>query len=82
MPYIKVSERARAFIKPMTPGELNYKLSVVVDEYLKEREPAYAHISEVIGALECAKLELYRRIAAPYEDGKRAENGDVYRCLR
>lgn len=34
--------------------------------------------SEIIGALECCKLELYRRIAAPYEDIKIGENGDVY----
>jgi len=33
---------------------------------------------DAIGALECAKLELYRRVAAPYEDTKIAENGDVY----
>ena len=32
-------------------------------------------------ALECAKLELYRRLAAPYEDEKRKETGDVYRSL-
>ena len=38
----------------------------------------YARINELIGVLECAKLELYRRIAVPYEDTKIAENGDVY----
>ena len=32
----------------------------------------------LIGVLECAKLELYRRVAAPYEDDKIDENGDVY----
>ena len=36
---------------------------------------------KVIGALECAKLELYRRIAAPYEDTKIQENGEVYTKL-
>lgn len=30
------------------------------------------------GALECAKLELYIRIARPYEDAKIHDNGDVY----
>lgn len=40
---------------------------------------SYADINEAIGALECAKLELYRRIAVPYENRKLAENGDVYR---
>jgi hypothetical protein len=32
----------------------------------------------MIGVLECAKLELYRRVAAPYEDAKCEDNGDVY----
>jgi hypothetical protein len=66
--------------KPDTAGELNYAITRLVDDYLKARgDLRYAHINEVIGALECAKLELYRRVAAPYEDGKRHETGDVYR---
>jgi hypothetical protein len=42
----------------------------------------YAHLNEAIGVLECAKLELYRRIAAPYEDRKMGETGEVYEALR
>jgi hypothetical protein len=34
--------------------------------------------ADVVGALECAKLELYRRLAAPYEDQKIKLNGDAY----
>jgi hypothetical protein len=34
--------------------------------------------NDVIGALECCKLELYRRMVAPYENTKIKENGDVY----
>lgn len=30
------------------------------------------------GALECTKLELYRRRVADYEDQKIADNGDAY----
>ena len=37
----------------------------------------YAAINEMIGALECCKLELYRRLAAPYEDAKIEQNGEV-----
>lgn len=36
---------------------------------------------EIGGAIECAKLEFYRRVAAPYEDKKIAENGDVYPAI-
>jgi len=39
---------------------------------------SYAELNEVIGVLECAKQELYRRVVAPYEDGKAKINGDVY----
>jgi hypothetical protein len=37
----------------------------------------YQHFNDVLGALEGAKLELYRRRIAPYEDTKIVENGDV-----
>lgn len=59
-------------------GELNYMITRMVDQYLKDKNLSYASINEVIGVLECAKLELYRRIAAPYEDIKISQNGDVY----
>jgi hypothetical protein len=32
----------------------------------------------LVGVLECAKQELYRRILIPYEDAKIELNGDVY----
>lgn len=38
----------------------------------------YQMINDVMGALESAKLEFYRRIAVPYEETKRKDNGDVY----
>ena len=82
MPYITIEARARidAGGAPETAGELNYAITRIVDEYLVRRGAIrYAHLNEVVGALECAKLELYRRVAAPYEDAKRDETGDVYR---
>jgi hypothetical protein len=52
-----------------------------VDSYLVSHGGLrYALLNEAIGALECAKIELYRRLAAPYEDEKRQETGDVYRA--
>jgi hypothetical protein len=83
MPYI--TQGARDYLngnftgnEPESPGELNYLITMLVDGYLQLHGANYARISEVIGALECAKLEVYRRIAAPYEDKKMRENGDVY----
>jgi hypothetical protein len=85
MPYISADARARLDRggRPETPGELNYAITRLVDDYLIQRGGIkYAHLNEVIGAIECAKLELYRRVAAPYEDQKLSESGDVYRSKR
>lgn len=82
MPYIKQERRdaIRAGAKPQDAGELNFAISILVDDYLKDKGPLrYAHLNEVVGAIDCAKLELYRRVAVPYEDQKIEENGDVYR---
>lgn len=78
MPYIKQEDREEAPVAPTTPGELNYVITLRVDEYLRGKGVSYTSLNEVIGVLECAKLELYRRIAAPYEDQKKHDNGDVY----
>jgi hypothetical protein len=84
VPYIKPDERSKfdALIKGFsgnlgTEGELNYVVTSICQLYLKQHGLRYAHLNAVIGALECAKQELYRRIAAPYEDDKIRENGDV-----
>lgn len=61
-----------------TSGELNYTLTVVVKSYMAEHGLSYQTINDIVGALEGAKLEFYRRIAVPYENLKIAENGDVY----
>lgn len=60
------------------PGILNYQVTVLVDRFIEQNGLSYTTVNAAIGALECAKLELYRRLAAPYEDQKINENGDVY----
>ena len=59
-------------------GNLNYLITHILDNVYDLR---YADINEAIGMLECCKLELYRRVAAPYEDQKKYENGDAYERL-
>jgi hypothetical protein len=81
MPYISPEARAEidAGRAPEDAGELNYAISRLIEPYLARQGPIrYATVNGVVGVLECAKLELYRRVAAPYEDAKCAENGDVY----
>lgn len=83
MPYIEKDARERLDRggPPKTAGELNYAITRIVDDYIIQLGGIrYTHLNEAIGALECAKLELYRRLAAPYEDKKIEESGDVYRA--
>lgn len=82
MPYI--DRESRTMLADMnsyaaeTAGELNYVISILCFEYFQAMGGRYQHINDILGALEGAKLEFYRRIAAPYEDKKIAENGDVF----
>jgi hypothetical protein len=85
MPYIKPEDRARfgealALLQKTeirSAGELNYLLTKVVHYFLEQRSQSYQAYNDALGALEGAKLELYRRRVAPYEDIKIQENGDV-----
>jgi len=83
MPYVTKNDRTRLDNggEAQTPGELNYVITKTVDAYLTQTPGNYANFNEAIGVLECAKLELYRRVVAQYEDTKMAENGDVYTTL-
>lgn len=79
MPYIPQDKReALKEAAPLSAGELNYVITKICRTYLDNRWN-YSTINEIIGALECAKLEFYRRISSPYEDKKCNENGDVYK---
>ena len=89
MPYIDTDKRE--LIDPIVEqlegvlqnmGDLNYTITRLCDAYLSTEEGIrYSRLNDLVGALECAKLELYRRVAAPYEDLKAQENGDAYDCL-
>lgn len=81
MPYIDQVIRKHmktSQLHVMIPGDLNYAITSLVNDYLGDHGVSYHTLNECIGVLECAKLELYRRIVAPYEDKKMKENGDVY----
>ncbi len=85
MPYIKPSDRNRFedLVEMMlcaeisSPGELNYLITQLVHSFLRQRKESYQAYNDALGALEGAKLELYRRHVSPYEDKKVTENGDV-----
>lgn len=84
MPYIKPQDRVK-FDSPAIEiahladcaGDLNYAITVIMHAYLKKKGIKYANLNELVGMMECCKIELYRKIAGPYEDVKATENGDV-----
>lgn len=83
MPYI-TEDRRDALLSlddesaPDNAGELNFAFTVIASDYIDRKGKSYQTLNDIIGALEGAKLELYRRVAAPYEDTKIEQNGDVY----
>ena len=86
MPYIEPHRRKAIdpLLEPLLkevhelpPGELNY----IVTKIMINAMPSYTRytaINELIGVLECAKLEFFRRVAVDHEEGVRWYNGDVY----
>jgi len=58
-------------------GDLNYLITKLCHQYLDECGECYKTHNEIMGVLESAKQEYYRRKVAPYEDKKIKENGDV-----
>ena len=92
MPYIPQDERteldelAGALVTNLRNGnfrgKLNYFISSVAEGLIQANGVCYSFLNDFIGVLECVKLELYRRVATPYEEKKLEENGDVFNTLK
>ena len=87
MPYIPQDRRADVLAElrehgthwsPANAGDLNYVITCFIDNFIFENGCRYGHLNEMMGALECCKLELYRRLVGPYEDEVIEANGDAY----
>lgn len=82
MPYIKKERRHQIAIHGISEvsnaGELNYFITNSILEWWDETVPNYADYNEVIGVLECCKLELYRKLISKYENKKCEEHGEVF----
>jgi hypothetical protein len=84
MPYIKQEDRP--FIDLLVQlfmndgkihARLNYFIVKLAKQYIKLNGESYANYKEIIGELECAKLEIYRKMISKYEDKKEKENGEI-----
>lgn len=79
MPYITQEQRDRVDREgAWSAGELNYEITMLLINYWLKEKRSYQTINDILGALEGAKQEFYRRVAVPYEETKRTANGDVY----
>jgi hypothetical protein len=87
MPYITQEERLQydrileeiiPILKEKPTESVDGHLNYIVTRIIKEVYPLrYYHINKAMGVLECIQHEFYRRVAAPYEDTKIEQNGDV-----
>lgn len=82
MPYIAPKDRPKFDkilnkLPPMKDGELNYSITVICHRFIRRHRLKYMTLARVIGGLICVVFELYRIIAAPYEDEKKRDNGFI-----
>lgn len=86
MPYLKKEERSyyNDLIAQIerhsitSPGELNFLVTLLIKQSMKDKTINYSLLNGIVGALDCAKEEFRRRILNPYEDSKIISNSDVY----
>lgn len=84
MPYLKKLDRDRIITnlrhcQVSNVGELNFAINHLVMKLLSNyAQLGYGELNDVIGAMESSKLEFYRRIVVPYEQGKIRDNGDCF----
>jgi len=84
MPYLTGKEKLEMYdaIQDLqnfiiSKGDLNYAICELVGRLIIDDEISYTKISEWIDAVHDAEAELRRRLLVPYEELKKAENGDV-----
>lgn len=79
MPYIPSSRRDLVLMNgPETVGELTFLLTEHVRRYVADKGESFVRYAEVVAALECTKLEMYRRQVGEYENAAILRNGDVW----
>lgn len=94
MPYIKSDERSRIhqieygdlqlpmgkinYEQIYNAGELQYAIAIMIKSYVERTGLCYQTCNDIMGALDGAQKEFYRKVVAPYEDKKIDENGGIY----
>lgn len=89
MPYIKPALRAYFTgiekeierVNIQDAGAFNYLVHLLIHKSILSQGVSYATFNALIGAMDCAKMELYARLIRAYENEKIVENGDVHPYL-
>jgi hypothetical protein len=84
MPYILQSDRKRLNTlisklsdKIQTEGDLNYVITSLLHKEVDNAGECYATYNKLMGVMDCASREFYRKKVAPYEEKKILDNGDI-----
>lgn len=82
MPYINEDNREKLnnivnLIIELTGNKLTGNLNYILYKLCKKHCVIYEDYRNFIGELESAKLEIYRRLVAKYENQKIKDNGDI-----
>jgi hypothetical protein len=59
-------------------GHVNYVITRLIRLIVKRIGLNYSVVNSAMGVLTSVSNEFYRRIAIPYEDKKKDENGDMF----
>jgi hypothetical protein len=84
MPYLSEEARTRLIERldadgnAMSPAELNFVLCAFMLTYWEDLGPSYQALNDIIGAMDLAKAEFWRRVVVPYEAEKCDINGDIF----
>ena len=56
MPYIKKEDRIKLNKSNISnnSGELNFQITILINNYLERKGVSYTNLNEVVGVLECA----------------------------
>lgn len=83
MPYIVEAKKMRidfalSQLGRMEHGDLTYAITALMNRYVADHGRRYTVLSQARASCADAATEFYRRVVVPYEETKRAENGDAY----
>jgi len=76
--HVITSEGKDDYDENLAKGDLNYIIYSIIKRHIEVRGMKYHRLNDFVGGvMSCCQMELYRKLAAPYEDDCIKRNGDV-----